>query len=207
MVSVDVETRGKIFHLDRNMRAYREGEMFSMCPSREIVTALGSLDTISRSQGMRRETQSERKQLRPQQLRSLAYVHGALNESKDLVVDSFSERKAPERTQEVLQDWEGVVERIEDDIFVARLRDMTANEVYPGEIAELPVGDVSEDDRELLQVGAVFYMTVGYYVRASGRRERFGRVVFRRLPGWTASALERARERARRITHFLKPEG
>ena len=199
MVSVDVETRGKIFHPGR--------EMFSMCLSREIVTALGSLDTISRSQGMRRETQSERKQLRPQQLRSLVYVHGALNESKDLVVDSFSERKAPERTQEVLQDWEGVVERIEDDIFVARLRDMTANEVYPGEIAELPVGDVSEDDRELLQVGAVFYMTVGYYVWASGRRERFGRVVFRRLPGWTASALERARERARRITRFLRPEG
>ena len=81
MVSVDVETRGKIFHPGR--------EMFSMCLSREIVTALGSLDTISRSQGMRRETQSERKQLRPQQLRSLVYVHGALNESKDLVVDSL----------------------------------------------------------------------------------------------------------------------
>ena len=120
---------------------------------------------------------------------------------------SLSEIKPPERMQEVLQDWEGVVERIEDDIFVARLRDMTANEVYPGEIAELPVRDVSEDDRELLQVGAVFYMTVGYYVWATGRRERFGRMVFRRLPGWTASALERARERARRITRFLRPEG
>ena len=104
----------------------------------------------------------------------------------------------------MLQEWEGVVERIEGDIFVARLRDMTADEVYPGETAELPVGDVSEDDRELLRVGAVFYMTVGYYVWADGRRERFGRVVFRRLPGWTASALERARERARRITRFLR---
>ena len=79
-------------------------------------------------------------------------------------------------------------------------------EVYPGETAELPVADVSEDDRELLGVGAVFCMTVGYYVWADGRRERFGRVVFRRLPGWTASALERARERARRITRFLRPE-
>ena len=115
-------------------------------------------------------------------------------------------RKPPERTQEVLQEWEGVVERIEGDIFVARLRDMTADEVYPGEIAELPVADVSDNDRELLRVGAVFYMTVGYYVWADGRRERFGRVVFRRLPGWTASALERARERARRITRFLRPE-
>ena len=124
-----------------------------------------------------------------------------------MVANSFSERKSPERTQEVLQDWEGVVERVEEDIFVARLRDMTANEVYPGEIAELPVRDVSEDDRELLQVGAVFYMTVGYYVWASGRRERFGRIVFRRLPGWTAAALERAGERAHRITRFLRPDG
>lgn len=106
----------------------------------------------------------------------------------------------------MLQEWEGVVERIEGDIFVARLRDMTADEVYPGEIAELPVADVSEDDRELLRVGAVFYMTVGYYVWADGRRERFGRVVFRRLTGWPASALERARERARRITRFMRPE-
>ena len=106
----------------------------------------------------------------------------------------------------MLQEWEGVVKRIEGDIFVARLRDMTADEVYPGEIAELPVADVSDNDRELLRVGAVFYMTVGYYVWADGRRERFGRVVFRRLPGWTASALERARERARRITRFLRPE-
>ena len=124
-----------------------------------------------------------------------------------MVANSFSERKSPERTQEVLQEWEGVVKRIEEDIFVARLRDMTANEVYPGEIAELPVRDVSEDDRELLQVGAVFYMTVGYYVWASGRRERFGCIVFRRLPGWTATALERAGERAHRITRFLRPDG
>ena len=122
------------------------------------------------------------------------------------MIASSSKKKAPERKQEVLQDWEGVVESIQDDIFIVRLRDMTANEVYPGEIAELPVRDISEDDLELLQVGAVFYMTVGYHVWASGRRERFGRIVFRRLPGWTASTLERARERARRITRFLRPE-
>lgn len=106
----------------------------------------------------------------------------------------FAEEQAPELPENflVLQDWEGAVDSIGPETFTARLRDRTNKETYASEIAELPIADVSDDDRELLQPRAVFYMTIGRVTRASGRQDRVGRLVFRRLPAWTASTLHRA---------------
>ena len=108
-----------------------------------------------------------------------------------------------ETSEEVLQEWEGVVESVEKETFTASMRDLTAGEAYPGEVAELPVEDVSDDDMELLETGAVFYLTVGRSVRPNGQQERFGRMVFRRLPLFTPSDFSRAEERARRLARFL----
>lgn len=120
----------------------------------------------------------------------------------------FLNRESPERIEEVLKRWEGVVETVDetDGVFTARLYDLTNDEPYPSEIAELLIDDVSDDDRSLLQAGAVFYLTVGYSERVSGRKDRFVRVEFRRLPNWTESDLRRAGDRARRITRFLDSE-
>ena len=108
-----------------------------------------------------------------------------------------------ETSEVVLQEWEGVVESVEKETFAASMRDLTAGEAYPGEVAELPVEDVSDDDMELLETGAVFYLTVGRSVRPNGQQERFGRMVFRRLPPFTSSDFSRAEERARRLARFL----
>lgn len=112
-----------------------------------------------------------------------------------------SERR--ETSEVVLQEWEGVVESVEKETFAASMRDLTAGEAYPGEVAELPVEDVSDDDMELLETGAVFYLTVGRSVRPNSQQERFGRIVFRRLPPFTSSDFSRAEERARRLARFL----
>ena len=114
--------------------------------------------------------------------------------------------KKPEYAQEILQDWEGVVETIGNENFTARLRNLTNNEPYPSEAAELPIEDISADDLELLRVGAVFYLTVGRLIWFNGRQERFGRIVFRRLPGWTLSTLRRAEKRAEHLSRFLDSE-
>ena len=119
---------------------------------------------------------------------------------------ALSEIKKPEYTQEILQDWEGVVEMIGNENFTARLRDLTNNEPYPSETAELPIEDISVDDLKLLRVGAVFYLTVGRSTWLNGRQERFGRIVFRRLPDWTLSTLRRAEERAEHLSRFLDSE-
>lgn len=116
-------------------------------------------------------------------------------------------KHAPEQSEEILQDWEGVVEAIDEDdnIFTAQLRDLETRETYPSKVAELPIDDISDDDQELFRTGAVFYLTVGYR-RSDGRKERFIRTVFRRVPRWTQSDLERAEQRAQRITNFLDSE-
>ena len=109
----------------------------------------------------------------------------------------------PEYQTEVLQQWEGIVETVGNESFTSRLRDLTNKEYYPREIAELPIEDISDDDQELLQEGAVFYLTVGRSIHFSGRQQRFGHIVFRRLPGWTPSTLRRAEKRAERLSRFL----
>ena len=118
----------------------------------------------------------------------------------------FPEIRKPEYQSVVLQDWEGVIETVDNESFAARLRDLTINERYPSEMVEIPIEDVSEDDLELLRVGAVFYLTVGRLKHRNGRQERFGRIVFRRLPSWTSSAVRRAKERAERFANFLGSE-
>ena len=72
--------------------------------------------------------------------------------------------RTPEYQTEVLQQWEGIVETVGNESFTSRLRDLTNKEYYPREIAELPIEDISDDDQELLQEGAVFYLDILYFV-------------------------------------------
>ncbi|HEX8947795.1 MAG TPA: hypothetical protein VF790_02465, partial [Dissulfurispiraceae bacterium] len=93
-----------------------------------------------------------------------------------------------------LQKWEGVVTEIGKDVFNARLFDLTANN--PEEIAEFSIDDVSEDDRELLKPGAIFYWSIGYLTTRTGQRMRMSFIKFRRLPAWTERDIKSAKKRA-----------
>jgi len=93
-----------------------------------------------------------------------------------------------------LQHWEGVVEIVTEDSFLARLHDRR----HPGrpEEAEIPLSDVAEGDLELMTPGAVFYWTIGYLVTPGGQRTRTSTIRFRRLPVWTDQELKDAETRA-----------
>lgn len=106
-------------------------------------------------------------------------------------------------SEEVLQDWEGVVETIGDGTFTALLRDLTRYEARPHETADFSIEDISKDDRELLEPGAIFFFTVGRSTKPNGQQERFARVEFRRLPVWTDADLKRAEARAQRLARSL----
>ena len=125
-------------------------------------------------------------------------------EPHPLSSQALPEEKSTERSEEIIRDWEGVVDEVLEDegIFSARLCDLTAGEIYPSETAEIPIEDVSDDDRELLRPGAVFYLTTGRSLRR-GRWELFGRMAFRRLPSRTPADLRRIEERARSLIDFL----
>lgn len=80
----------------------------------------------------------------------------------------------------VLAKWEGVVTEVHADSFVADCTDALRGIEEPFE-AELYLNEVDPGERELVEVGAVFYWTIGYRDRRRGRA-RESVIVFRRLP-------------------------
>lgn len=95
----------------------------------------------------------------------------------------------------LLQQFEGTVLTIGPEEFNARLVDRTHPE-HPPEIADFSRDDVSDGDRELLALGAVFYFSLGYRISPWGQRDRVATIKFRRLPAWSKRELAAAEERA-----------
>jgi hypothetical protein len=97
---------------------------------------------------------------------------------------------------EVLKDWEGVVDEVSADHFVARLLDRKGGSRIDTEAAKIPFSEVKEDDLPLIREGAIFYLTV--YRVLTPPHGRTTRLYFRRLPAWTPSVLASAHSRAQR---------
>ncbi len=103
-----------------------------------------------------------------------------------------------------LQEWEGYVEEIGEDYVVASLVDTTAGESVSKEKAEVPLSEISEGDRDLVRVGAVFRWVIGYRKLESGQKERSSQIVFRRLPQWTAVEVRRAHSDAADLSKYFE---
>jgi len=101
-----------------------------------------------------------------------------------------------------LQEWEGRVLEVEGRFISARLVDITANKSEETEEVQLPIDDVIEADQVLLQPGAIFRWILGYSY-ARGRKERFARVVVRRLPVWTEQEMREADKEANELHNAI----
>jgi hypothetical protein len=104
---------------------------------------------------------------------------------------------------EALNEWEGYVTSITDRDFTAHLLDLTAGSQSETDLATFCIDDVSKDDRELLEVGAIFRWSLGYERKVGGTVRKVSSLVFRRLPIWTARELSESRERARSVLHSI----
>jgi hypothetical protein len=100
-----------------------------------------------------------------------------------------------------LQRWEGYVESVAEETFLARLVDLAGQ--LPEEVAEFFLSDVSDGDRGLLQPGAVFYWSVGYRLSSTRRRSKVSLLRFRRLPRWSDRDIERVRVETERMLESL----
>lgn len=99
------------------------------------------------------------------------------------------------------QRWVGnVVNLNPDDTFTAKLFDLSLKGSY--EEADFQFDEVSEDDKEFLKVGSVFYWSVGYAVRA-GQVSKQSILKFQRLPidshHFTVESVDRAADRANEL--------
>jgi hypothetical protein len=101
-----------------------------------------------------------------------------------------------------LQEWEGIVAELGVKEFTARLSDLTDRTRKGEEEAHFPLREVSEDDLELLRVGAVFRWTIGFQ-KLGATKQRISQVVFRRLPQWTIKDIREADQLADQLTQDL----
>ena len=117
-------------------------------------------------------------------------------------VDRSLTLPVPRISFRTLQAWEGVVVAMNDDTFTAALVDLSNR--TPDEEAEVSFEEVTDDERELVRVGAVFLLSVGYSISEGGQRSRSAILRFRRLPVWTESHLVKARREAQKLTTEIR---
>lgn len=106
---------------------------------------------------------------------------------------------AKERFKAV-QKWEGFVIEVKDDTFIARLTPLAGQ--GSDQEAEIYINEIEEDDRGLIEPGAIFYWSIGYLIKPA-RRLRASIIRFRRLPKWTERKLEIARAKATELKNLL----
>lgn len=104
-----------------------------------------------------------------------------------------------------LQEWEGYVTEIGAEVFVAQLVDITAGEWIETEKVELPISDLTDEDRRRLRSGSVFRWAIGYQ-RTRGSKRRVSQIVFRDRPKWTKREIERAEVKAKAVLSKIKWE-
>ena len=102
-----------------------------------------------------------------------------------------------------LQEWEGYVVGIGDEVFTSRLVDLTAGEPTETEQVDLPISDLTDEDRGRLQVGSVFRWSIGYQ-RMRGSKRRVSQIVFRDRPKWTKREIEEAEAKAEAVLSKIK---
>lgn len=122
-----------------------------------------------------------------------------LSHFSGLPQNSYYEKDRP--YFETRQKWEGCVLDLNPESFVAHLVDKTKDN--PDEEVEIPFDEVSDDDRDLVQPGAIFYWNIGYEIAVKGSRKRMADLRFRRLPVWTKSEKLQAEQEAERTAEAL----
>ena len=109
----------------------------------------------------------------------------------------------PSRVREhfiALQKWKGYVTEVGQDTFHARLIPLLGE--GPDLHAEIWIEEMEEEDRAFIEPGAIFYWSIGYLDRPSGR-QRTSIIRFQRLPTWTKRELEAARVESAKLKELL----
>jgi len=95
---------------------------------------------------------------------------------------------SPREFFRALESWEGVVLEVGQETFQARVLSKQGGQE---EEAEFPLEELDPEDLALLEPGAVFYWSIGYLERPTGRI-KMSEIRLRRLPAWTPREIEEA---------------
>ena len=133
---------------------------------------------------------------------STSYPEAKLNDKDLSPLVPLSMGPPNYRKFKLLQEWEGIVDEVCEDVFWARLIDLT-NRNRPDESMELPLDMVSETDRPLVLPGSIFYLNIGYHTTLAGQRSRVTEIRFRRTPRWSRNQLESMKTRGQAMRDWV----
>jgi len=103
-----------------------------------------------------------------------------------------------QRNFKLLQQWEGMVEKISDDTVIAIIVDKK-NADNPSEEVEIFLSEIDKEDMPFVRPGAYFYWSVGYEDGRGVPRQRVSRIRFKRMAGITARDISRAEKNATKL--------
>lgn len=131
---------------------------------------------------------------------------GFEDKARSLQPVKFPKLPTPEGSFQTLRVWEGVVVGTDGNKFQAVLIDIE-DARFGRESGEFYLTEVSEDDRKLVQLGAVFYWYVGVRVSKSHTLTEVSGLRFRRLPAWSTQAVKAAEDEAKRLDRLFGDKG
>lgn len=131
------------------------------------------------------------------------------NESSEIETPKFPVApllsKPLEGKFQLLQLWEGVVQKIDDKEFEATIKDKTNHELND-EMVVLDIEEISPSDRNIAKPGAVFYWSIGYADYPGRGRIRESKIRFRRLPGWDNREIENAKATGEKLAKLFSTD-
>ncbi len=182
-----------------SLRVNESGSMspeFSLSPTKSITTERA--DILKHLHPIEKTTDQT---ANPEKI-DMQCLSSSLN-SKLVSLPKFNDVSNPLPTPyELLQEWEGYVQTVGSNEFTASLIDWTQQRKTADEEADFSIDDLTEEDKKLLKPGAVFRWLIGYR-SIGGTKERFSKIVFRRLPQWTERELRESQEKAKNIANAI----
>jgi len=100
------------------------------------------------------------------------------------------------------QKWQCRVTEITKESFSAIVTNLT-DEHKEDEVVEFSLADVSDSDKELLNIGAIFYWSIGYLIKIGGTKIKSQIIKFKRLPKWSQEEIDQAYEEAGKLRREL----
>ncbi len=111
--------------------------------------------------------------------------------------------QSPTRRFKVLQQWEGVVTKVDRDAVIGDLIDLSDHS-KPQEVVELPLEEFPPADQSLLDPGCVFYWIIGHETTPGAQLSRVSEIRVRRTPEWSQRAIQSAKEQGKELFSQFK---
>ena len=108
------------------------------------------------------------------------------------------------RSLNPISEWEGYIESIEENVFLVRMVNIRSKSQLPEDEATFQVNELSDYQRQHLEVGAIVRWVIGMERLPSDQRRKVSELHFRRLPAHSnreyQTALTQAKEMIDGIT-------